>query len=91
MPPATLPALFQTSLETSLLVSILDTFLALLKQITDPETDDRARMRQYMAVFSKVPRFTTVVLFMNRKEKELVKEVWDRLGVRNGGAAWGIS
>jgi RNA polymerase II-associated protein 3 len=48
-------------------------------------------MRQYMAVFSKVPRFSTVVLFMSKKEKELAKEVWDKLGVRNGGAAWGIS
>lgn len=52
---------------------------------------DRARMREYMAWFAKVPRFSFVVMFMSRVEKELAKEVWEGLGVRNGGAAWGIS
>ena len=48
-------------------------------------------MRQYMAMFSKVPRFSTVVLFMSAEEKKLAKEVWEKVGVRNGCAAWGIS
>ena len=91
IPPTSLPALFQTSLDPSLLVSILNTFLAVLKNITDPEDDNRARMRQYMAMFSKVSRFSTVVLLMSKEEKERAKEVWDKMGVRNGGAAWGIS
>ncbi|KIM78520.1 hypothetical protein PILCRDRAFT_591682 [Piloderma croceum F 1598] len=91
IPPTSLPAFFQTSLDPSLLVSILDTFLAVLHNITDPEDDNRARMRQYMAMFSKVPRFSTVVLLMSKKEKEKAKEVWDKMGVRNGGAAWGMS
>jgi len=91
IPPTTLPALFQTLLEPSLLGSILDTFLTILKQTTDPENGDRVRMRQYMAMFSKVPRFSTVVLFMSAEEKKLAKEVWEKVGVRNGCAAWGIS
>jgi hypothetical protein len=48
-------------------------------------------MREYMASFAKVPRFRTVILFMSMKEKELAKEVWEKLGVRNGGASWGIN
>jgi RNA polymerase II-associated protein 3 len=43
-----------------------------------------------MAMFSKVPRFKTVVLLMSTKEKMLVKAVWQKVGVRNGYAAWGI-
>jgi hypothetical protein len=87
----TLPALFQTSLETSFLCSILDTFLTVLNQTTDPENDDRVRMRQFMAMFSKVPRFGTVVLFMSVEEKKLAKEVWEKVGVQNGCAAWGVN
>jgi hypothetical protein len=48
-------------------------------------------MREYMTSFTKVPRFKTIVLFMNNPEKELAKEVWEKLGVRNGGASWGIN
>jgi hypothetical protein len=44
-----------------------------------------------MVMFSKVPRFKTVVLFMSKEEKELAKQVWEGVSVRNGGAAWGIS
>jgi len=91
IPPTTLPALFQTSLEPSLLGSILDTFLTVLKQTTNPENGDRVSTRQYMAMFSKVPRFSTVVLFMSAEEKKLAKDVWEKVGVRNGCAAWGIN
>lgn len=48
-------------------------------------------MREYMVSFAKVPRFRTVILFMSEKEKELAKEVWEKLGVHNGGAFWGIN
>jgi len=63
----------------------------MLAQMSDSEDGGRACMRQYMAMFSKVPRFSTVVLLMSKKEKERAMEVWEKMGVRNGGAAWGIS
>ncbi|KZP26273.1 hypothetical protein FIBSPDRAFT_949450 [Athelia psychrophila] len=95
IPPQALPALFQTSLEPPLLVSILATFQSKIK--LDPaaasaETamKDRAHMREYMAAFARVPRFSFVVMFMSTSEKEVAKDVWEGLGVRNGGAAWGL-
>lgn len=63
----------------------------MLSTSENSEDNDRVRMREYMASFTKVPRFRTVVLFMSKGEKGLAKEVWERLGVRNGGASWGIS
>lgn len=76
-------------------MSILATFQSKLK--LDPATasaevamQDRVHMREYMAFFARVPRFSFVVMFMSASEKEIAKEVWEGLGVRNGGAAWGL-
>lgn len=51
-------------------------------QVFEKANDERQPLvREYMENFAKVPRFGTVVLFLSRKEKDLVKQVWGRLGV----------
>lgn len=53
-------------------------------------------VKQYLLNFARVPRFSTVVLFMSSDERLLVKDVWSSAG--DGGGlnisekkAWGIS
>ena len=59
-------------------------------------------IKAYLLNLAKVPRFTTVVLFMSKQERKLVDEVWALVGPKatngagedaEGGArkAWGVS
>ncbi|KAG5653657.1 hypothetical protein H0H81_011617 [Sphagnurus paluster] len=85
--PGSLPALFKTSLEPSLLASILGVFQTVLA------TGDRsagASVREYMDAFAHVERFETVVLFLSRAEKSVAKGVWESLGVgkEEAGRVW---
>ncbi|EGO23579.1 hypothetical protein SERLADRAFT_391698, partial [Serpula lacrymans var. lacrymans S7.9] len=50
-----MPSLFQSSLEPSILASLLQTFLGVLK--TKSEESINSRVRQYMEFLPKVPRF----------------------------------
>ncbi|KAL0960856.1 hypothetical protein HGRIS_005872 [Hohenbuehelia grisea] len=83
--PLDLPSLFQTSLEPALFVSILETFLAVLDS---QPNDTKGLITEYLEAFPKVPRFSTVLLFLNAKEKSVAKEVWKRLGVQNPAPSW---
>ena len=76
---SSLPSFFQASLETSLLTSIIDMFADILVQ--DTSGDLRAKVRAYMIWFPRVPRFQTVTLFMNDKEKGVVGAVCSAVGV----------
>ncbi|KAG8214781.1 hypothetical protein J3R82DRAFT_9917 [Butyriboletus roseoflavus] len=67
--PSSIPALFQVSLEPELLKSILHTFQAMLEQ--DPTPDTRDSAREYLLAFTKVQRFGTVMLFMDKQERQL--------------------
>ncbi|KAI0029481.1 hypothetical protein K488DRAFT_80143 [Vararia minispora EC-137] len=82
IPPSALPSLFQTSLETPLLLSVLDTFHTLLTSSAyETERHDlRNWIRQYLVHFPQVPRFGTVVLFLSSNEKALTKEVLREAG-----------
>ena len=90
--------MFKTSLESPQLVSLLETFSSVLR---DPEfeyePDVKATVKTYLINLSRVPRFSTIVLFMSKDEKKLVKEVWDALDRIDdqieGGArkVWGVS
>jgi hypothetical protein len=75
IPPTSIPRLFKTSLEPDLLVDVLQVFR---EQIHDGR---KPIVREYLENFARVPRFGTVVLFLSRKEKDIAKEVWGRLGV----------
>lgn len=95
MHPTSLPSLFKTSLETALLVSMLETFKAVLENA--PAAEVKEGVKTYLLNFARVPRFTTVVLFMSKTEKQLVKEVWDGVSAgddqveRGARKVWGVS
>jgi hypothetical protein len=82
--------MFQASLETSLLVSLLQVFLAVLNRSQD-DAVVKQQIREYMTSLAQVERFSTVTLFMNKVEKELVQAIWKILGTETGGSMWGIS
>lgn len=68
--PSSIPALFQVSLEPDLLKSVLHTFQAVLER--DSASDTRDSVRDYLLAFTKVQRFGTVMLFMNKQERQLL-------------------
>ena len=57
-----------------MLVSIFELF----RQIGD---ERQKTIRDYLEYFGRIPRFETVILFLSRKEKEIVKDVLEKLGV----------
>ncbi|KAF9235174.1 hypothetical protein BU15DRAFT_78271 [Melanogaster broomeanus] len=71
IPPSSIPALFQVSLEPELLKSILHTLRATLEQ--SPDSDTRNVVREYLLAFTKVQRFGTVMLFMDKHERQLLE------------------
>lgn len=76
IPPSSLPNMFQASLEPVLLSSILQHFERVIDlQIAAP--DD---VRKYLVSLSRVQRFGTIMLFMNKDEKMLLKGLWERCG-----------
>ncbi|KAH9917955.1 uncharacterized protein B0H18DRAFT_1123320 [Fomitopsis serialis] len=66
--PTALPSLFQSSLEAQLLTGIVDALRDVLEAHPDEET--RGRVREYVVNLARVPRFSTVVLFMSADEKK---------------------
>ncbi|KAG1880705.1 hypothetical protein C8R48DRAFT_573161, partial [Suillus tomentosus] len=69
IPPLSLPKMFQASLEPVLLSSILQHFARVIDlQIAAPSD-----VREYLVSLSKVQRFGTIMLFMNKEEKILLK------------------
>lgn len=69
IPPLSLPTLFQASLEPDLLKSILHTFQGVLNQ--DPTA--RSSVREYLSALLRVQRFGTVMLFMDKQERQLLE------------------
>ncbi|KAJ3575668.1 hypothetical protein NP233_g949 [Leucocoprinus birnbaumii] len=78
IPPSRIPAFCKTSLEPPLLDSILEVFLVVLSAL--PTEEDRGKVKEYMESLEKVPRFGTLVMFLNKREKAVAKEVWRKLG-----------
>jgi len=66
--------MFKTSLETTMLVSLLQTFRSLLQAGVDP-----AAVKEYMVVLPNVARWSTLTLLLGKADKQLVKDVWDIL------------
>ncbi|EJC98017.1 TPR-like protein [Fomitiporia mediterranea MF3/22] len=77
IPPPSLPTLFKTSLEAPLLVQILE--VCSLAVDSTGDSTIKARVREYLHWFQRVPRFSTVVLFLSKKEKELGRSLADAI------------
>lgn len=73
IPPPDLPSLFKTSLESSHLVSILNV-------LSDMPPETSGRVKEYLSNLTRVSRFGTIRMFLNKDEKEVVRKVWDGLG-----------
>lgn len=82
--------MFKISLEPSLLVSLLETFLATLQQSND-DAHTASEIRDYVDALAKVPRFKTVLLFLSKNEKVILREVWEHLGLHHADPVWGIN
>ncbi|KAG8880382.1 hypothetical protein FRB98_005143 [Tulasnella sp. 332] len=81
--PSDLPSLFLTSLEPTLLTSILDTFLVVVSVGMLDIKDD---VLQYLEAFPTVPRFEFVLMFLNSKEQTAIRDVWALYGQKPGHA-----
>ncbi|KAG1879216.1 hypothetical protein F4604DRAFT_1753628 [Suillus subluteus] len=76
IPSLSLPNMFQASLEPVLLSSILQHFERVIDlQIATPDN-----VREYLVSLSKVQRFGTIMLFMDKDEKMLLKRLWETCG-----------
>lgn len=86
MPPASLPSLFKTSLETSFLISILEAFGGVLHECPD-SLELRAAVKDYMFHFPQVARFSTVVLLTSPQEKAVIHSLWNNWDDQSGDEA----
>ncbi|PCH40316.1 TPR-like protein [Wolfiporia cocos MD-104 SS10] len=95
IPPPALPALFQSSLDATLLGSMLHTFRDVLTAGGADGDAVRAQVCAYLTSLARVPRFGTVLLFMSAEERKLAREVWHLVGVSGAQSeverqAWGL-
>ncbi|CAE6432871.1 unnamed protein product [Rhizoctonia solani] len=80
VPPSSIPSLFGPTLESPLLSAMLSALLwALASAPNLPAADIPQRTLAYMTALAQVPRFSTLVLFLDAAEKKIAKEVWDGL------------
>ncbi|KAH8077044.1 hypothetical protein BXZ70DRAFT_1013068 [Cristinia sonorae] len=87
--PESLPSLFKTSLDPSMLGSIITTFHAAARSGVEPSV-----IKAYMTNLPRVSRWATVVLLLSNAEIQMVKEIWDVLPVDPGDEglrdSWGL-
>ncbi|VDB85590.1 unnamed protein product [Peniophora sp. CBMAI 1063] len=90
VPPASISALYKTSLEPAHLVSVLHVFQALLSSSAHEgqREDIKTWIRQYMDGYTRVQRFGTITMFMSTEERMLVKDVLSKAGVPEGEELW---
>ncbi|CAE7211474.1 unnamed protein product, partial [Rhizoctonia solani] len=80
VPPASIPSLFGPTLESPLLGAMLGALSwALASTPNLPAADVPQRTVACMTALAQVPRFSTLVLFLDATEKRYAKEVWDGL------------
>lgn len=72
-----------------MLVSILETFLAIL-DLTKGDSGVKAIVQEYMENFARIPRFNTLVLLLSRSEKALAKSVWIAVDIQPKGLWSGV-
>ncbi|KAK0464701.1 TPR-like protein, partial [Desarmillaria tabescens] len=83
VPSAQLPAFFKTSLEPSLLASILEIFLNVSN-----EERNTSIVVEYLEALSKVPRLGTMILFLSEGERMVLRRLVERVGVDKVDAVW---
>ncbi|KAF8607062.1 TPR-like protein, partial [Ceratobasidium sp. AG-I] len=84
VPPDSIPALFGPTLESPLLGAMLAALAwGVSPASTSVSTSIPQRALEYMRALSRVPRFTTLVMFLDTSEKQFAKAVWD--GIAQGG------
>lgn len=82
IPPSSIPALFQSSLEAHTLASILRTLAIVLdelKNTSDKADQVREWVYAYMENLPRVPRFSTLALFMSSDEKATTRTICSTL------------
>ncbi|KAL5520046.1 hypothetical protein ACEPAG_1706 [Sanghuangporus baumii] len=78
VPPQSLPALFKTSLEASLLAQILEVCSLAVESTNDPTIKER--VHGYLRWLQRVPRFSIVSLFLSKQEKEIGRRLGETVG-----------
>lgn len=100
MPPDSIPTLFGPTLESPLLGTMLGALAwAVSPTSTSTTTSIPQRALEYMRALSRVPRFTTLMMFFDPSEKQAARAVWDgiaqglgqdgELGVKEEMSKWG--
>ncbi|CAE6459177.1 unnamed protein product [Rhizoctonia solani] len=80
VPPSSIPSLFGPTLESPLLGAMLSALSwALASAANLPTADIPRRTLAYMSALAQVPRFSTIMLFLDVAEKKYAKDVWDGL------------
>ena len=78
IPPQCLPALFKTSLEATLLAQMLEVCSLVIKSTNEPAI--KAYICTYLKWLQQVPRFSTVALFLSKREKEIGRSLAESVG-----------
>ncbi|KAH7337104.1 hypothetical protein B0J17DRAFT_719001 [Rhizoctonia solani] len=90
VPPPSIPSLFGPTLESPLLSAMLSALSwALASAANLPGADVPQRTLAYMIALAQVPRFSTLMLFLDPAEKKFAKDfgmAWRRVGWRQ---IWG--
>lgn len=64
-----------------MLVSILEVITEILDPQRSSDADDRrALVREYMQKFARVPRFSTVLMFLTSSERNVAKKAYEFAG-----------
>ncbi|KAI0078217.1 hypothetical protein K474DRAFT_1746054 [Panus rudis PR-1116 ss-1] len=91
--PTSLPAVFRSSLEATTLTSMLQTFQAVL-QLSPNVDDDAQTIKEYMTNLPRVPRWSTILLFLGPDERKVIAGIWEKLPTGDGDekikALWGL-
>lgn len=77
IPPTSLSPIFKTSLEAPLLVGFL--------RVLHARKNEVESARSFLVELAKVPRISTVLLFLNQEEKQIAREVVANAGIDLGG------
>jgi len=89
VPPHVMPSLFKTSLEASMLVSLLRVFVDKL-QSPNVTAGEKLLISSYMGSLPRVARFKTVTLFFSPQERKQVTDIFELLPNNPDlKAAWG--
>ncbi|KAJ1303216.1 hypothetical protein OPQ81_011415 [Rhizoctonia solani] len=80
IPPSSVPSLFGPTLESPLLGAMLGALSwALASAPNLPADDIPQRTLAYLTALAQVPRFPTLILFLDAMEKKSAKDIWDGL------------